>query len=133
MPEKIKKSEDEWKNQLTSEEYEVARKGGTERPFSGRYWDNKKKGVYECVCCGTPLFSSDTKYESGTGWPSFYAPVDESNVETKTDSSLGMKRTEIVCSKCDCHLGHVFDDGPTDTTGKRYCTNSCSLKFKDQE
>jgi peptide-methionine (R)-S-oxide reductase len=126
---KVVKSDKEWRKQLSSEEYRVTRKAGTERAFTGRYWDEKAKGTYTCVCCGEPLFSSETKYESGTGWPSFYAPIDESAVATKEDNSLFMRRTEVVCARCDAHLGHVFPDGPP-PTGQRYCLNSVSLDLK---
>jgi peptide-methionine (R)-S-oxide reductase len=123
------KSDEEWRKQLSAEEYRVARKAGTERAFTGRYWDEKSKGTYTCICCGEPLFSSETKYESGTGWPSFYAPIDESAVATKEDNSLFMRRTEVVCARCDAHLGHVFPDGPP-PTGQRFCLNSVSLDLK---
>ncbi len=130
--EKVTKTEAEWREQLSDEEYHVAREEGTERPFTGRYWDTKADGVYRCVGCGEPLFSSDTKFDSGTGWPSFYEPIGDSGVETQTDRSMFMKRTEVHCSKCDTHLGHVFDDGPT-PTGLRYCINSCSLQLDEAE
>jgi peptide-methionine (R)-S-oxide reductase len=129
MADKIEKPDAEWQAQLTPEQYYVAREKGTEPAFTGEYWNSKKPGVYVCVCCGQELFSADTKYDSGTGWPSFWTPVEKSAVETESDSSLFVERTEVMCSKCEAHLGHVFPDGP-EPTGLRYCINSASLKLK---
>jgi peptide-methionine (R)-S-oxide reductase len=126
---KVNKSVDEWRASLSSEAYEVARCGGTERAFSGRYWDTKTPGTYHCVCCGTPLFDSETKYDSGTGWPSFYAPIERDAVAVHDDRTMGMVRTEVVCAACEAHLGHVFPDGP-EPTGLRFCMNSASLKLE---
>ena len=127
---KVVKIDSEWQKLLTPEQYQIARGKGTERPFCGLLLDNKREGVYACVCCRLPLFSSEHKFESGTGWPSYFQPVAEENVAEETDRSYGMSRTEILCTRCDCHLGHVFDDGPR-PTGLRYCVNSESLTFVD--
>ena len=127
---KVEKSDEDWQQQLTPEQYEVARAKGTERPFCGTLLDNKKEGVYACICCDLPLFASSGKFNSGTGWPSFFQPVADENVATETDAAYGMRRVEILCARCDCHLGHVFPDGPK-PTGQRYCVNSESLRFVD--
>lgn len=132
MTEKVVKSDAEWKALLSPESYHVARKHGTERAFSGEYHDSKAKGRYDCICCGQPLFSSDTKFDSGTGWPSYWAPIDDDAVTEKKDRSFFMVRTEILCSKCDAHLGHVFPDGPP-PTGQRYCMNSVALKLTETD
>jgi len=127
---KVEKSDEDWQQQLTPEQFEVARAKGTERPFCGTLLDNKKEGVYACICCDLPLFASSGKFNSGTGWPSFFQPVADENVATETDAAYGMRRVEILCARCDCHLGHVFPDGPK-PTGQRYCVNSESLRFVD--
>ena len=127
---RVEKSDAEWRAQLTPEQYQVARGKGTERPFCGTLLDNKRQGVYTCVCCQLPLFTSDSKFNSGTGWPSFFQPIADENVVNDEDRSYGMHRVEILCARCDCHLGHVFEDGPR-PTGLRYCVNSESLAFTD--
>jgi len=132
MSEKIQKSDEEWRELLTPEQFAIARQKATERAFTGKYWDFHDKGVYLCVCCGNELFSSDTKYDSGCGWPSFYEPLEAGHVETAADNSYGMRRTEVMCNRCGAHLGHVFDDGPR-PTGLRYCMNSASLNFVKKE
>ena len=128
MTPRVVKTDEEWQRLLTPQQYEIARAKGTERPFCGNLLDNHQEGVYSCVCCGLPLFSSNSKFDSGTGWPSFFQPVAKENVVEHSDNSYGMRRTEILCPRCDCHLGHVFDDGPR-PTGLRFCVNSESLKF----
>ena len=129
MSDKVAKSESEWRKELTPEQYEVCRNKGTERAFTGRYWDCKDEGIYRCSVCGSELFSSDTKYDSGTGWPSFYQPLADDRLRTESDDSMGAVRTEVLCASCDSHLGHVFPDGPA-PTGQRYCMNSVSLDLQ---
>lgn len=131
--EKIVKSEAEWREELTPAQFAVARQKATERPFTGKYLHNKSEGVYACVACGLPLFSSDTKFESGSGWPSFWDIIQTGNVELRQDNSHGMQRVEVVCSRCGSHLGHLFEDGPHDKTGLRYCINSIALDFREKE
>jgi peptide-methionine (R)-S-oxide reductase len=133
MQEKINKTDAEWREQLSPMQYAVTRQAATERPFTGEYVYNKDAGTYNCVACGQPLFSSETKYESGSGWPSFWDVIQEGNVELRQDNTHGMRRVEVICNRCGSHLGHLFEDGPQDMTGQRYCINSAALKFEKKD
>jgi peptide-methionine (R)-S-oxide reductase len=132
MPDRITKTDEEWAKELTPEQFHVCRRQGTERAFTGKYWDTKEPGIYHCACCGAPLYSSETKFDSGTGWPSFWAPISPESVRTQVDRSHGMVRTEVLCARCDAHLGHLFEDGPP-PTGLRHCLNSVCLKLERSE
>ena len=131
MNDKVNKTDQEWREQLTAEQFEIARRKGTERAFAGKYHDCKREGIYHCVCCGAALFRSDEKFDSGSGWPSYWQPISQDAVRTEQDTSLGMRRVEVLCARCDAHLGHVFDDGPQ-PTGLRYCINSIALNLKEK-
>ena len=133
MSDKPGRTDEEWRSKLTPEQYHVTREKGTERAFTGAYWDNKKEGTYRCIGCGEPLFDSGTKFDSGTGWPSFTEPMPGANIELEEDRTLGMRRIEVHCKSCGAHLGHVFPDGPRDKGGQRFCINSCSLNFEEKK